>query len=123
VGRRNQGKITTVEARLLRICWLGEGMRFLADFLEPRLVQSHTTVIIPFDDRVIFVRPLDCAQFPSRLSEISQTLDPISGTQFLVGSKRVCKRRLHGTVCIRRCAGVRQRRLGSFTQFWCQAFR
>jgi hypothetical protein len=97
-------------------------MRFLAEFLEPRLVQSHTTVVIPFDDRVIFVRPLDCAQFPSRLSEISQALDTISGTKLLVGGRRVCKRRLLGTVCIRRCARVRQRRLGSFPQFWCQLF-
>jgi hypothetical protein len=28
-------------------------MSFLADFFEPRLAQSHSTVIIPLDDRVL----------------------------------------------------------------------
>jgi len=55
------------------------------DLLERRLMESHTTVIVPFDDRVIFVRLLNCAEFSSRLSEVAQTLDAISGIQFLVG--------------------------------------
>jgi hypothetical protein len=46
-------------------------------------VESSTTVIIPFDDRVIFVGLLDRAQFSIRLSEVTQTLDPISGIQLL----------------------------------------
>ena len=37
-------------------------------------MESHTTVIIPFDDRVIFVGLLNCAEFSSRLSEVAQTL-------------------------------------------------
>jgi hypothetical protein len=53
--------------------------RWLADFLEPRLMDSHVTVIIPFDNRVILVRPLDGAHFPSRYSEIAQAFDPIPG--------------------------------------------
>jgi hypothetical protein len=36
--------------------------RCLADFLEPRLMDSHMTVIIPFDNRVIFVRPYPVPQ-------------------------------------------------------------
>jgi hypothetical protein len=42
-----------------------------ANFLEQWLVESHTTVTIPFDDRVIFVSLLNCAEFSSRLSEVS----------------------------------------------------
>ena len=42
-------------------------------------MESDTTVIIPFDDRVIFVGLLNCAEFSSRLSEVAQTLDAISG--------------------------------------------
>ena len=79
-------------------CWL--------NLLEPRLVQSHTAVIILFDYRVVFVGLLNRAEFPSRLSEVAQTLDAISGTQFLVGGGGFGERRLPGTVCIRGCAGV-----------------
>jgi hypothetical protein len=59
------------------------------DLLERRLMESHTTVIVPFDDRVIFVSLLNCAEFSSRLSEVAQTLDAISGIQFLVGGTRL----------------------------------
>jgi hypothetical protein len=58
---------------------------FGLNLLEPRLAESHTTVIIPLDDRVIFVSLLNCAQFPSRRSEVAQTLDAISGIEFLTG--------------------------------------
>jgi hypothetical protein len=47
------------------------------------LVESHTIGIIPFDDRVIFVSLLNCAEFPSRLSEVAQTLNAIFGLQVL----------------------------------------
>jgi hypothetical protein len=60
------------------------------------LVESHTTVIIPFDDRVIFVSLLNCAQSSSRLSEVAQTLDAISGMQLLVGRRELGKRWLPG---------------------------
>jgi hypothetical protein len=49
------------------------------------LVQSHATVIIPLDDRVLVVSSLNCAEFSIGLSEVAQTLDAISGTQFLAG--------------------------------------
>jgi hypothetical protein len=51
------------------------------NLLKPRLVKSHSTVTIPFDDRVILVRSLDCAEFSSRLSEVAPALDAISGIQ------------------------------------------
>ena len=44
-----------------------------------RLAQSHSTVVIPLYKRVVFVRLLNCTEFSSRLSEISQTLDAITG--------------------------------------------
>jgi len=68
------------------------------NLLEPRLVESRTTAIIPFDDRVIFIRLLNCAEFPSRLSEVAQTLDAISGSQFLVGGRGPGEAWLLGTV-------------------------
>ena len=61
-------------------------------------MESHTTVIIPFDDRVIVVSLLNCAQFSSRLSEVAQTLDAISRTQFLVGGRGLGERWPLGTV-------------------------
>jgi hypothetical protein len=70
------------------------------------LAKSHTTVIIPFDERVIFVCLLNRADFSGWLSEISQTLDAISGTEFLVGGGRVCKRWLFGTIRFRSRAGM-----------------
>jgi len=81
-------------------------MRFLADFLERRLVESRATVIILLDDRILFVSSLNCADFSSWLSEVAQSLDPISGTEFLVVGRRFGERRLFGTVYIRRCAVV-----------------
>jgi len=41
------------------------------DLLERRLMESHATVIIPFDDRIIFVSSLNCTEFSGRLSEVS----------------------------------------------------
>ena len=68
------------------------------NLLEPRLAESHTTVIIPFDDRVVFVSLLNCAELSKWLSEIAQTLDAISGIQFLVGGRGLGKAWLLGTV-------------------------
>jgi hypothetical protein len=71
--------LKTVE---LGTCWLGKGISLLADFLEPRLAESHAAVIIPLDDRVLIVRLFNSAQLPSRYSEVAQTFDAISGVQF-----------------------------------------
>src|ERR1700694_5695605 len=45
--------------------------------LEPRLSESHTTVVIPLDHSIIFVSSLNCAEFPGRLSDGAQPRDPI----------------------------------------------
>jgi len=68
------------------------------NLLEPRLVESHATVIIPLDDRVIFVSLLNCAEFSSRLSEVAQTLDAISGNQLLASGGGLGERWSLGTV-------------------------
>jgi hypothetical protein len=73
-------------------------MSFLADLLEPRLMQSHSTVVIPLYKRVVFVRLLNCSEFSSRLSEISQTLDAITGIQFRVGSSGLDERWPPGSI-------------------------
>jgi len=57
-------------------------MGFIADFLEPWLVQSHSTVIIPLYKCVVVVRLLNCAEFSSQLSKITQALDAVPGIQF-----------------------------------------
>ena len=61
-------------------------------------MSSPTTVIIPFDDRVIFVSSLYCPELSCRLSEVAQTLYPVSGTQFLVGGSGLRERWLLGAV-------------------------
>jgi hypothetical protein len=68
------------------------------NLLEPWLVEPHATAIIPFDDRLNFIRLLNCAEFSSRLSEVAQTLDAISGIQFLVGGRGPGEAWLPGTV-------------------------
>jgi hypothetical protein len=62
------------------------------------LAESHTTVIIPFDDRVIFVGLLNCAEFSSWLSEIAQSFDAISGTQRQLGCRGLGEARFLGTI-------------------------
>ena len=42
-------------------------------------MESHATVVIPFDHRVFFVRSLNRTQFHSWFSEVAQTFDPIPG--------------------------------------------
>jgi hypothetical protein len=55
-------------------------------------VDSLTTVVIPFDECVIFVSLSNCAYFTSWLSEIAQTQDAISGSQFLGGGSGLGER-------------------------------
>jgi hypothetical protein len=73
-------------------------MSFLADFLEPWVVQSPANVIIPLYKCVVFVRLLNCTEFSSRLSEIGQTLDAITGIQFRVGSRGLDERWSLGSI-------------------------
>ena len=48
-------------------------------------MESGATVVIPLYDRVLFVSSLNSADFSSWLSEVAQTLNPISGSQILAG--------------------------------------
>jgi hypothetical protein len=80
-------------------------------------VKSHTTVIIPFDDRVLFVCSLNGAEFPGRLSEVAQTLDAISRIQVSVVSRWLGEAWLLGAVRVSDRAGVGRWRLRSLTQF------
>ncbi len=86
--------------------WFGEGMNLIVDFLKPRLAQSHTSMAIPLYKRVVFIRLLNCSEFSSRLSEISQTLDAITGIQFRLGSRGLDERWSLGSVCVSRCSNV-----------------
>jgi hypothetical protein len=70
----------------------------VADFLKPRLTQSHTTIVIPLDKRIIFVRSHNRSEPSCRLSKVAQTHDAISGIQFRVGSRGLDERWLFGTV-------------------------
>jgi len=81
-------------------------MNPIADFLEPWLVQSHSTVIIPLYKRIVFVGLLNRSELSSRLSKISQALDAITGIQFRVGSKGLDQWWPVGSVCLSRCSSV-----------------
>lgn len=61
-------------------------------------MDPHAAVTIPFDDRVIFIRSLNCAGLSRGYSEITQTLDAIAGVQFLASGRRVSKWGSPGTV-------------------------
>jgi len=89
-------------ARLGRLDQSGCGL----NLLERRLVESHTTVIIPFNDRVVFVSLFNCAELSSRLSEVAKTLDAISGIEFLAGRRGLGERWPLGTVCVRDRPGM-----------------
>lgn len=60
-------------------------------------MNSHTTVVIPFYNRVIIVGLLNGAEFAARRSEVAQKLHAISGIQFLVGGTGLGERWLLGT--------------------------
>jgi hypothetical protein len=68
------------------------------NLLERRLLESRATVFIPLDDRVLFVCSINCDEFSSRLSEVAQTLDSISGSQLLASDRWLGQRWLLGTV-------------------------
>jgi hypothetical protein len=87
------------------------------NLFERRLVQSHATVVIPLDNRVLFVSSLHCAEFSSRPSEVAQTLDPISGSQLLAGGGGLGEGWPLGTVSVGDRPGVGQGWLGCFPQF------
>ena len=75
------------------------------NLLQGRLVESHAAVN-PLDDCVLFVSSLNCAEFSGRLSEVAQTLDAISGVQFLAGGRGLGKRWSLGTLGVRNGSNV-----------------
>jgi hypothetical protein len=82
--------------------------------LEPHLAESHTTVIIPFDNHVFFVSLLDCANFSSRLSEVAQTLDSISG---ILKPSGPCRQRAHISILVSKQWGYANQRVRSDAKF------
>jgi hypothetical protein len=76
------------------------------NFLKPRLAQSHTTIVIPLDDSILFVGSLNCYEFSSGLSKIGQTLDAITGIQYRVGPRGLDERWPLGSVCVSGCSSV-----------------
>jgi hypothetical protein len=67
-------------------------------FLEARLVESLTAVIIPLDDSVLFVRLFNCSQLASGYSEVAQALDRDLRDLFFASGRRFCERWPLGTV-------------------------
>jgi hypothetical protein len=61
-------------------------------------VDSYSTVVIPLDDRVFVVSSLNRAEFSIRLSEVTQTFNAISRTQFLAGGGGLRERGSLGTI-------------------------
>src|ERR1039458_1268830 len=87
------------------------------NLLEPRLVEYHATVIIPFDEGVVFIGLLNCAKVAGRLSEVAQPPTPISGIELLASGGGRGERWPFGTIGVGGCAGVRQRRLRGLRKF------
>ena len=73
-------------------------LRTLLNLLKPWLMEPGATIIIPFDDRVIFIRLLHCACFSRRFAEVPHTLDAISWLQFLACNRGINQRWPAGTV-------------------------
>ena len=77
---------------------MGDWQRRSLNLLKPWLMEPGATVIIPFDDRIIFIRLLYGAYFSCRLAEVPQTLDAISWRQFLACNRGIDERWPAGTV-------------------------
>jgi hypothetical protein len=81
-------------------------MNLFANFLKPRLAQSHMTVVIPLYQRLVFVRLLNGSEFSGGFSKISQPLDAIAGIQFRVRSRGLDERWPFGSICVSRRSSV-----------------
>jgi len=89
------------------------------NLLEPRLAESHLTVSIPLHHRILFIGLTYGAQISSRLTEVSQSLNPISWIQLLTCRFGRGQQRPLSPIRVCCCPGIRQRRLRSLTQFGC----
>ena len=67
---------------------------------------SDATVVVPFDDRVIVVRLLNCPEFSSRLTEVAQPLYAVSGLKLLASGNGLGQPWLLGSVRVGGCAPV-----------------
>jgi len=74
--------------------------------LERWLVLACATVVIPLHKCVVFVRFLNCPEFSSRFSKISQSHNTITRIQFRIESGGLDERWLLGSVCVRSCSDV-----------------
>jgi len=61
-------------------------------------MHSSATVVIPLDDRILFVGALNGTELVRWFSEIAQTLDAITGSQFRNGTRRPIERWTLGTI-------------------------
>jgi hypothetical protein len=81
-------------------------------------MKSHATVIIPLDDRVLFVRLFNRPQLSGRFSEVAQPFDAISGIQFLASGGGLGERWTFGAVRVSSRPAMRQGRLRRLAQLW-----
>jgi hypothetical protein len=66
--------------------------------MESHAAGSVPFVIVPFNDHIIIVRLLHCAEFSRWLSEVTQSLDAVSAIQILAGGGGLGEGRPPGTV-------------------------
>jgi hypothetical protein len=64
------------------------------------------TAMIPFDQCVVFIGSLNCAEFSSQFAEVAATFDAISGNQWLIVGRWFGKRWLPGTISVSGRSGV-----------------
>jgi hypothetical protein len=69
-------------------------------------MHSSATVVIPLHDCVIFVSALNRAELVRRFSEITQTLDAITGSEFRVGATGSIERWVLGAIRVSSCSGM-----------------
>ncbi len=67
-------------------------------------MHSRATVVIPLYDRVIFVSALNSAECVCWFSEVAQTLDAITGSQFRIGGIGPRERWPLGSICVSSCS-------------------
>jgi hypothetical protein len=74
---------------------------------EPWLLETHATVVIPFNQSVIVVGLFHGAKVASRLSEFAQALTAISGIKLRTVRRGLGERRPFGTIGVWCCTRMR----------------
>jgi hypothetical protein len=75
------------------------------------LLQTHPTVVIPFNQSVIVVGLFHGSEVAGRPSEIAQPCNAISRIQLRAAGRRFGERRPFGTIGVWGCAAMQQWRL------------